>query len=119
MVAAVLWGIGMFSITGLSAYGAIAQSGVGYAGTTSSPSFLLTVLLVPLVSMFLAVAEFVFLFPWLSQDHALLIGRILFLLIVPAFILLTRHSGLSGEFPLGIQWLGYPLLWFRIRENFK
>jgi hypothetical protein len=75
---------------------------------------------VPLLSIVLAVVECILLFPWIKQRTALDVGKMLFLFIVPAFVILSSLPSWRygfGRFPLGIEWLGFPLLWFRIRER--
>jgi hypothetical protein len=119
VVAAVLWTIGMLTITGLIAYSQSMQGAIAHA-FNSSRAFPLFGWLAPLISIVLAVIECVLLFPWVKQKRALDVGKILFLAVVPAFLVLFaipswRES--FSPFPLGIQWLGYPLLWFRIRER--
>lgn len=120
--AAVLWVIGMLSITGLTAYGQFMQGGISYAFSSPSSSFPLFAWLIPLLSVALAVAESVLLFTWIEQALALRIGKILFLVVVPAYLLLASlpYARMGfWQFPVGITWLGFPLLWFRIRENYK
>jgi hypothetical protein len=119
-VGAALWMVGILSITGMSAYNMFQGGSISYAFSPSG-NFPLFGWLIPLVSLLLAITESILLFPWISQELAIRLGRVLFLVIVPAFVLLTSlpyiHQGGFWQFPLGISWLGYPLLWFRIREK--
>ena len=120
-IAAALWSIGMLSIAGLSAYDMFLRGGIAYAFSASG-GFPLFAWLIPLLGLALALTESVFLFPQMQQERALRLGRVLWLAGVPAFVLLTSLPYMRQgvwQFPLGIQWLGYPLLWFRIRENSK
>jgi len=120
--AAVLWVIGMLSNTGVIAYDQFISGGISYAFSPSSSSFPLFAWLVPLLSVGLAVAESVLLFTWIEQGRALLIGKILFLAVVPGYVVLASlpYARMGfWHFPVGICWLGFPLLWFRIRENYK
>ena len=116
--AAVLWAIGVLSATGWEAYGLFFQGQMAYAfGGGRFPVF---AWLVPLISVVLAVVESALLFPWVPQKRALWIGKILFLLVVPAMILVKAFPRVGHPFylySLGVSWLAYPLLWFRIREK--
>ena len=118
IVGAVLWSIGIFSTTGLQAYWLFFQGQTDYA--FSSGPFPLVAWLVPVISIVLAVVESALLFPWVSQKRALALGKILFLIIVPAVVLFSAFPRMGSpfyQFPLGASWLAYPLLWFRIREK--
>ncbi len=121
LIAAALWSFGMLITAGLSAYDAFLRGGIAYAFNASS-GFPLGGLLIPMASLALAAAQSLLLFPVVSQNRALFLGKILLLVIWPALILLqwlpqqSRHS--FHFFPFGTLWLGYPLLWFRIRENY-
>lgn len=121
-IAAALWAVGMLSFTGLTAYDLFLRGGIAYAFSSPSSDFPLFAWLVPLVSLGLAITESVLLFPQVPQDRALRVAKVLFLAVVPTFIVLTSLPYMQPglwQFPLGMHWLGYPLLWFRIRENSK
>jgi hypothetical protein len=116
--AAVLWSIGIYSTTGWEAYMLFFQGQMAHS--FSGEPFPLFAWLIPLTSVLLAVAESMLLFPWVPQKRALWIGKVLFLVVVPAVVLLTALPKMHGPFywfPLGASWLAYPLLWFRIREK--
>lgn len=118
-VASILWVIGVFAITGLSAYGQFEQGGIAYAFGAPSSGFPLFAWLLPLLSIVFAMAESILLFPWIEQERALGLGKILFLIVVPAYLLFASLPYIRFGFPIGISWLGFPLLWFRIRELYK
>jgi len=65
-------------------------------------------------------AASVLLFPWVSRRVAMPLAKILFLVITPPLLLLLSAPtlGSSYQFPLGASYVGYTMLWFRIRENF-
>jgi hypothetical protein len=118
LVAAVLWAIGFLPPTAWHAFRLFHQGQM--ASAFSGEPLPLVSWLIPVISMALAIAETVLLFPWVTQKRALRIGKILFLAIVPAVVLLTGFSSMRApfhQFPLGVSWLAYPLLWFRIRER--
>jgi hypothetical protein len=75
----------------------------------------------PILVSFYAMASIVLLWPWISQKHAMRLGKILHLIIFPilfAFIFVGEFSGHRGNALFDLQWLVYGPLWFRIRENF-
>ena len=118
--AAVLWSAGTLAIAGFSAYSMFLRGGIAYA-FSSSGGFPLFAWLIPLVELSLAVTESILLFPQIPQEQALRLGRVLFLTVVPVIVFLVSLPQMMEShfwrFPLGIEWLGLPLLWFRIREN--
>jgi hypothetical protein len=116
--AAVLWAIAVLSTTGWDGYLLFHQGLMAHS--FSAEPVPLFAWLVPVIKVLLAVVESALLFPWVPQKRALALGKILFLLIVPAVVLLTALPQMRGPlywFPLGASWLAYPLLWFRIREK--
>jgi hypothetical protein len=75
----------------------------------------------PLLVSFYGIASIVLLWPWISQKHAMLFGKILHLIIFPiffVFIFVGEFSGHRGNALYDLQWLIYGPLWFRIRESF-
>lgn len=121
IIAATLWATGILAIVGLRAYDFLLRGGIGYAFSATT-GFPLYAWLIPLISLLLAITECVLLFPWIPQQGALRIGTFLFLTLVPAFyVFQSLQFSPPGHwrFPLGFEWVGYPLLWFRIRENLK
>ncbi len=118
IAAAIFWTIGIFAISGFHAYDMFARGAIGSAFSSSGP-FPLFSWLVPVGSLGLAFTESVLLFPWIPRERALRIGRVIFLIILPPCLILLSLSSRTKDFwpfPLGVSALGYPLLWFRIRE---
>lgn len=119
-IAAVLWMVGVLAVTGLSAYSMFLQGSMAHA---FAPQGRLPIFawLVPLLWLLLTLVECLLLLPIVSQPTALRAGKFLFLIVVPVFMVVIALPGWrygGAHFPIGIEWLGYPLLWFRIRERF-
>lgn len=119
LTAAILWDVGMLANQGILAYDTFLRGGIAYAFNTSG-GFPVFGYLFPLVNLTLALWLSALLFPGVSQARALFVGKILLLVVWPAFVLLQwwpqQSRGGLHFFPLGTMWLIYPVLWFRIRE---
>ena len=120
LTAAALWTVATFVLVGFSSYWIIWGANFGYAFNHSA-GFPLFGWLLPLSTVAFALAESCLLFPWVFQSRALFLGRIIYLLVAPlcAIILYLRQSEHNLPFPLGAEWLGHTLLWFRIRERLQ
>ncbi|MBI5773120.1 MAG: hypothetical protein HZA89_05165 [Verrucomicrobia bacterium] len=127
-VAAVLWVVGSFAIHGIRGYDMLSRGGIAYASSPPSSSFPLFSWFIPLSSLVMVTAASALLATQFEQKKALKLGRILFLVIWPTLTLLLalpewlqageRHP-LGIRWPLGLGWIGTPLLWFRIREQYQ
>jgi len=121
-IAAKLWTIGMLS-TGILFACVILKplfATITLVNISATFSFVFSPpILLSLISLVLVITESTLLFRF-SQERALRLGKVLFLFIVPVFMLLKDFLLMPlGHiyFPLGVSYIGYALLWLRIREN--
>jgi hypothetical protein len=65
-------------------------------------------------------AASVLLFPWVPKRVAMPLSKFIFLVLTPPLLLVVSAPTIGShyEFPLGATYIGYTMLWFRIRENF-
>jgi hypothetical protein len=91
-------------------------------GPPASSAILTTALAIPIGTALYGLGAVVLLWPGISQEKALRLGKILHLIILPLLILpviIAAFFSNQGETYSELGWLVYPLLWFRIRENYN
>jgi hypothetical protein len=120
--AAVLYALGTLVRLGLFGYAFLIRVEIGYGASDSgSPNRVaLWGLIVPAGLIIYAVAASVLLWPRVSQQKALALGRILHLCFFPPLVLflLFLSQPAFAPHPFELAWLVYPVLWFRIREGY-
>jgi hypothetical protein len=120
--AAVLYALGILIRLGFLAYAFTVRVEIGYGASDSGSanSAALWGLVVPVGLSVYAVAATVLLWPTVSQEKALLLGKILHLCFFPPLVLflLFISQPAFAPHPFELSWLVYPVLWFRIREGY-
>jgi hypothetical protein len=120
--AAVLYAVGILVRLGLLAYAFIIRVGIGYGASDSGAPNRIALwgLTIPVGLVVYAVAASALLWPTVSQEKALLLGKILHLCFFPPLVLflLFLSQPAFGPHPFELAWLVYPVLWFRIRERY-
>jgi hypothetical protein len=122
VLAAILYSAGILTRLGILGYSFFMMVGISYGLSDSgSPNRLaLWGLIIPVGLMVYAVAASVLLWHKISQEKALLFGKILHLCFFPPLVLflLVATRPPFAPHPFELAWLVYGLLWFRIREGY-
>jgi hypothetical protein len=119
---AILWVIGIIVYSGMGIYTYLLDDNMHFAYFSDTKLFWVKCLIV--IIAVLSVAASALLFPWITKKLAMQFGKILLLIIMPTLLLLISALTIYPSypmvwtFPLGASYIGYTVLWFRIRENF-
>jgi hypothetical protein len=121
--AGILYVIGVLTNLGILAFQCFQGFAINW-GTSDSPpqSFPLIGWLLPAWVLGYAVAASVLLLPYIPQQKAILLGRILHLVVLPllvVFLLVGPLYQFQRMAAHSLSWLVYGLLWFRIRERYR
>jgi hypothetical protein len=118
-LAAILFAVGILTRLSAFAYAYFTAAGAAWGFSTDSQPPGVTWWAMPLLLIIYALAACVLLWPFISQQRALLLGKILHLLIgIPLFAFFLIPDTLRLHRILELTWLVYALLWFRIRESY-
>ncbi|MCD4653233.1 hypothetical protein K8T06_04800 [bacterium] len=115
-LAAVLWTVGIFSMTGPWVY-YIFFTNRYEQNQFYSRSPLLLVWILPLSLLLVSIVQSGLLFPFIQKERALRVGKIFFLLVIP-FIYFLYSRFYNFDYMALTIWFGASVLWFRIREKF-
>lgn len=120
--AALLYVIGTLTNLGIQAYVRFAVYAIGWGlSDGAAQPFPVMGWLLPLWMFGYGATACVLLLPNIPQHRALLLGKILHFVFLPALLLVLMAGGyreMRRFMPYDLGWLVYGLLWFRIRERY-